>query len=57
VQFALDPTSSFPQGVSSGTLSVSDGTHSVSFSMTGTFVQSDFVLSSDGHTGTEISYS
>jgi hypothetical protein len=56
VEFALTPTLTFTQGVGSGTLMVSDGTHSVSFGMTGTFVQSSFQMLSEGHEGTSITY-
>ena len=57
VQFALTPTLSFTQGSGSGTLAVTDGVHSVAFTMTGTYAQSDFKLSDDGNHGTTVSYS
>ncbi len=52
VLYGLAPTLHF----NAGTLSVTDGTHTDSFALVGTYVASDFQLASDGHNGTAISH-
>jgi hypothetical protein len=46
---------SFNQGVSQANLTLTDGTHTTSFSLAGTFTSGEFHLASDGHGGTILS--
>ena len=54
----IDPTkaqaASYSGDTSGGTLSVTDGTHTVNIALLGNYLASTFVASSDGHGGTNI---
>jgi hypothetical protein len=52
VLYGLAPTATY----SGGTLTVTDGTHTDSFALAGTYTPTGFQLASDGHSGTAISY-
>ena len=47
----------FAAGSGGGTLTVSDGTHSASVSMLGSYAPGGFILGSDGHGGVMVGYS
>ena len=57
VGFAAHPTFGLAAGGGGGTLTVSDGTHSVAVSLLGSFDPGGFVLGGDGHGGVLVGYS
>jgi hypothetical protein len=54
INFATLQQASFSGNSSSGTLSVSDGTHAANIALLGGYMASTFVTSSDGHGGTYV---
>ncbi|HEV2334791.1 MAG TPA: NF038122 family metalloprotease [Stellaceae bacterium] len=56
ISFAAGPTQSFTEAPSStsGTLTVTDGTHTVQLTLLGFHATNDFALSSDNHGGTQV---
>ena len=54
INFASVHTPTYSGNSSSGTLTVTDGTHSANIALLGNYLASSFVTSSDGHGGTNI---
>ena len=54
INFASIQTPTFAGNSSSGTLHVTDGTHTASIALLGNYMASTFVASSDGHGGTSV---
>jgi hypothetical protein len=46
----------YTQGIGAGLLVVSDGTHTATITLPGTFIPAGFHVSMDGHGGTFVSY-
>ena len=57
VPFGLATMLNFAQTGSGGTLTVSDGTHSSAFSLTGSYNTAGFHMASDNHGGTAVTFS
>lgn len=57
VPFGLATMLNFAQAGSGGTLTVSDGTHSSAFSLTGSYNTAGFHMASDNHGGTAVTFS
>jgi hypothetical protein len=56
LNFSAGPTLAYSQGATSGTLSVSDGTHSAAITLFGQFSAAGFHMATDGGAGTSITY-
>ncbi|OKO82962.1 hypothetical protein AC628_02665, partial [Bradyrhizobium sp. NAS96.2] len=54
INFANVQTPNFTGNASGGTLTVTDGTHTASIALLGSYLASTFVASSDGHGGTSV---
>jgi len=54
VNYGASTTATFLGNATSGTLTVSDGTHTASIALQGDYLQSGWTLSSDGHGGTMV---